>query len=112
MKRMAYIPFHKRMGLGFLSVSKLLIIERLFQNNPSGTTNVVPTFGPGRKHSFSPLWLKICHRHIFLTRRVLIRGRLFALSSFQFIPQIEHHLICLRVGEYACRRAQMRQSFI
>ena len=38
-------------------------------NNPSGTS-CHPT-GPLAGKACSTLWLKICHRHIFLTRRAL-----------------------------------------
>ena len=37
--------------------------------------------GPLAGKACSTLWLKICHRHIFLTRRALSQGRLLAACS-------------------------------
>ena len=66
----------RRLGLpGMMSARDTLRSPRGGRTLPQSPS--VTAFGPGRIRF--PLWLKTCHRHVFLTRRALSEGAVPAL---------------------------------
>jgi len=92
---------------------RLSIIEGFFKTIPPSFAPQNPAYGPGRKHSLLPALAKNMPQAYFLNAsRPLHKGGIGHYLLLSSLLKSMHHLICLRVGIYSLRRAQMRQSFI